>query len=292
LELSVRKHPADAVLFSGGLDSAIVLYLNPCAAVNVKFEDFGEDSEYADFISRDLNINIVRRIVDREEALEAVPEVIKVLKSFDPAIPNDLAAYFGLIEAKKLGYEKILTGDASDELFGGYSYMRDMEDLEGYIRRLSENMVFNSNRLGEELEMKILQPYIGLSEFACSIPTDLKIRKENEELFGKWILRKAFEDIIPGEIIWQSKRPLEYGSGMTGLRDIIESMVPDEEYNEAVKTCQVSFISKEHYYYYKIYMGVVGEIPKPGEEEISCPGCGAGMRKKKSHCWVCGWVRS
>ncbi|MBN2406407.1 MAG: asparagine synthase, partial [Elusimicrobia bacterium] len=122
-------YETDAVLFSGGLDSSVLLYLKRTPAVNVRFEDFGGDSGYCDIIEKDLGAEIHRRVVTRDEALDAVRKVIKILRSFDPAIPNDLAVYFGLEKAGELGYNSLMTGDGSDELFGGYSYMQDMEDL-------------------------------------------------------------------------------------------------------------------------------------------------------------------
>ncbi|MBU2494925.1 MAG: asparagine synthase, partial [Candidatus Omnitrophica bacterium] len=105
---------------------------------------------------------------------------------------------------------------------------------------------------------------------------------------GKWILRKAFEGFLPGEVIWQDKRPLEYGSGMTGLRAIIESMISDKEFEEKKRRYPVKFITKDHLYYYEIYLKEVGDIPKPGEGQKSCTGCGAGIGVSSFHCKVCG----
>ena len=53
----------------------------------------------------------------------------------------------------------------------------------------------------------------------------------------------------------------------------------------------MKFISKEHFYYYKIYKRMVGEIPLAKKGENSCPGCGIGVKKKFFHCGVCGWAQ-
>jgi len=103
-------------------------------------------------------------------------------------------------------------------------------------------------------------------------------------------LRKAFEEILPQEILWQDKRPIECGSGMAKIRDIISSEVSEKEFSRANKTCSVKFINKEHYYYYKAYKDEVGNIPEPGEGEKECPACGAGMDIYAFHCKTCGNV--
>ncbi|MBN2406961.1 MAG: hypothetical protein JXJ19_04635, partial [Elusimicrobia bacterium] len=157
---------------------------------------------------------------------------------------------------------------------------------------LTGNMYYNSNRLGEARGIVIQQPYIDTDvvDFALGVPAGVKIRHEKGSLFGKWILRKAFEDTLPAVVAWQSKRPLEYGSGMNALRGIIESGVSEEEYARVSEDCRVKFISREHYFYYSIYMEEVGFIPGPVEGEYECPGCGTGIKEGRAHCRLCGWV--
>ena len=287
---SVQRNRACALLFSGGLDTSILAALNPRAkAISVSLKSFGEDIHYAKSLAADLNLKHLHRTVEIEESVEAIPQVIKILQTFDPAIPNDLVVYFGLKQAKELGIDKIATGDGSDELFGGYSFMKEIDDLESYIKRISKLMTFSSNDIGNFFGIKIIQPFIDkeVVDLAIKIPIDLKIRKDNGKTWGKWILRKAFEDTLPKKVIWQKKRPLEYGSGMTRLRKIINSKVSDSEFEKARRTLAVKFISKEHFYYYKIYKRMVGEIPLAKKGENSCPGCGAGIKRGSFHCKIC-----
>ena len=52
---------------------------------------------------------------------------IKVLKSFDPMeIRNSAAAYVALKVARDRGLKTVMTGDAGDELFAGYSFFFDL----------------------------------------------------------------------------------------------------------------------------------------------------------------------
>ena len=153
-------------------------------------------------------------------------------------------------------------------------------------------MFFSSNALAEFLGIKIRQPYIDkkVVDFALGVPVDLKIHKDNGNVQGKWILRKTFEDKMPHEAVWQSKRPLEYGSGMTRLRDIISSKISDDEFKEKQKTYSVKFLNKEHLYYYEIYRKEVGEIPEAKKNEKPCSGCGTGLKIDAFHCKLCGHV--
>ncbi|MFH1823745.1 MAG: asparagine synthase-related protein [Candidatus Firestonebacteria bacterium] len=280
---------AEGLLFSGGLDSSILAGINPnLIGITVNLKLNGEDLKYANFLAKYLNMKHYKRIVEIDEAINSIPEIIRVLKTFDPAIPNDIAVYFGLKQAKKLGMKSVMTGDGSDELFGGYSFMKDVHNLQSYIKRISKNMSFSSNELGKYFGIKIIQPFIdkNVVDFALKIPVILKI-KENT---GKWILRKAFEDLLPPEIVWQDKRPLESGSGMTKLRRIISLKIRDEEFEEKKKAYPVKFLNKEHLYYYEIYKKELGKIPVPKTSQKKCPGCEAGMKRDAFHCKICGYV--
>ncbi len=289
----VRKDSTPFLLFSGGLDTSILAGLNPSAvAITVSLESSGEDILYAESMAKQFGLNHHHRIVTIEEALCSIPNLIKILESFDPAIPNDLVVYFGLSHAQKMGAQTIMTGDGADELFAGYDYMRGLEDLTSYLLRITASMSFNSNRLGDFFKIKISQPYLDkeLIRFALHLPLEFKIREEKEKIWGKWILRKAFEDILPREVIWQNKRPLEKGSGMSRLRDLIPRMISDEEWEKKKECYPIRFMNREHLYYYKIYREVVGEIPKPKVNEKECPYCGGGMEVSSFHCRICGGV--
>lgn len=284
----------DCVLFSGGLDSSIAAALSPCRkGILVTLGPDGPDLEYAREAAGAIGLELTHRRVTDHEAMAAIPEVIAILRSFDPAIPNDLAVYFALKEARSLGYGSVMTGDGADELFGGYSYMADMDDLDGYIRHLTQVMFFNSTILGEHFEMDVVQPFLDkeILDFALQIQGKWKIREEKGVLHGKWVLRHACEGLLPPGILWQGKRPLETGSGMTRLTAILGTAISDEEFEDKRRSSGMRFYNKAHLYYYEVYRKIVGDIPGPGPGEKACESCGAGLVGGRDHCRICGWVK-
>ncbi len=294
LTRSVQRNQSEAILVSGGIDSGIVASLAPhMKGVTVSLDGRGKDLQYISILKEAADFDIAVVTVGAEEALSAVREVVKILGSFDPAIPNDLAVYFGMKEAKRLGFQSIMTGDGGDELFGGYSYMHEMEDLDSYIRSISQSMVFSSNRIGEHFGIEVKQPYLDeqIVELALSLRKEDKIKKDKGEVWGKWVLRKAFEPFLPARFIWQDKRPLEVGSGMTCLREIICEKISDEEFERKKRRYPVSFLCKEHVFFYETYLREVGPIPGPEPDEDACPGCGTGIAGSATHCKLCGWVK-
>ncbi len=290
---AVSRNRAEGILFSGGLDSALVAaYSKNCKAISIGLESHGEDQYYAEKVANFLKLGHCHKTVTIEEAIAAIPKVIKILESFDPAIPNDVTAYLGIKCAKDMDIGSMMTGDGSDEIFAGYDFMLEIKDLKGYMARMHSAMQFSSNRIGEILKIDIRQPFLdnAFMDFSRGIDLSLKIRKENGQTRGKWILRKAFEGVLPQEILWQTKRPLEYGSGMTELRNVIESKVSDKEFEDGKRRFPIKFWNKEHFYYYTVYREVVGEIPAPKKDEKICKCCGAGMDQSAFHCKVCGDV--
>jgi asparagine synthase (glutamine-hydrolysing) len=252
------------------------------------------DLEYAKRVAqRFLYEHHLIRITENE-ALEKIPEVIKAVGSFDPALPNDLAIYVAIKEAKNLGIERVMTGDGADELFAGYSYMHELspEELNKYIRNLSNSktMYFSSNKLGDVIGVEIKQPYLDteIVDFALDIHPSLKVKEMEGRKYGKWILRKAYEKEL-GEVAWREKEPIEFGSGTTKLREIIASKISDAEFAEKKREHEMEFMNKEHLFFYEIYKEVVGEVPKAEGKANVCPLCKAELPENRFHCNICGF---
>ena len=291
---AVCRHPADGLLLSGGIDSSILaLFVPQIKALTLRLESFGDDVEYARIMAQHLGMKHEVGVVSAEKALETIPEVIGALKTYDPHIPNHVAALAALRLAKKKGIRTLMTGDGADELFAGYSYMFEKRDLGVYIRELVKRMHFSSKDLAQYVGMELSRPYLDQEflELALEIEPELKVVTEDGITWGKWILRKTFEGDLPQEVAWQEKRPFELGSGFSKLREIIDSRISDDEFEEKLRRYPLKFYSKEHLFYYEIYDRIVGQIPPPQSGEKACQGCGGGMPISATHCKICGWVQ-
>ncbi|MDI6806641.1 MAG: asparagine synthase-related protein [Candidatus Aenigmarchaeota archaeon] len=292
---AVKRNSADALLLSGGLDSSILAYLNSkVKAITVGLEN-AEDFIFAESIAKELKLKLYKHVINVEEAIEALPEVIRVEKTFNPALPNDVIIYFGLKYAKGLGAKSVMTGDGADELFAGYDYMLKFSppDLDKYIRKLSQKMYFSSNTLGDFFGLKIEQPYLDkeFKEFAVEIPPEQKVTSHFDRKFGKQILREAFKNDLSFGNVWRKKLPIELGSGLTKpLEEYISSKVSDEEFRGANPTYRIHFVNKQHLFYYKIYRKEVGKIPLAKKGEMICEWCGAGIPQQFYHCRTCGYT--
>jgi len=299
LRRAVDRHEAEAILLSGGLDTSVLAFLahergSVQKALTVVLDGaHAPDLTYARKVAQRLQLehHVIR--LTEAEALRTLPEVIAVLRSFDPALPNDLVIYTALKEAKELGITQVMTGDGADELFAGYTYLFDLsaDDLSRYIQHIAGTMQFSSNKLGAALGLGILQPYCdsALVDFALALRPELKVRERAGIVYGKWLVRRAFEAEL-GELAWRAKDPIEVGSGTAQLRSVIRSRISDAAFEAKKRAYKLAFMNKEHLYFYELYRAVVGELPEPGREAASvCPLCKVELPAAQLHCDRCGF---
>jgi asparagine synthase (glutamine-hydrolysing) len=216
--VKLRATAGVAVTLSGGVDSALIAVLAglPCIAVGAEnSHDLSAAADAAEKLDLDLTCFPVT-----EEALEAaLPDLIRVLPDLSPMnVEIGITGYFVGAAARHAGYEKILTGQAADELFGGYARYGHSSDLGLDLAR---------DFAGLSAQRERDSAAAGLSGVWYSMPymdqrVILASRKfsAGELVSGdlrKIALRKVAEKYLPAEIAWKPKKAMQYGSGVTKM---------------------------------------------------------------------------
>jgi len=295
---TVARYKHKPLLLSGGLDSSILsTIINPELTVVISFGSTSQDLIYSKIVAQKYSRFHLERIIDFDEFNRLIPNVIRILKTFDPTeVRNSTILFAGIKEVKKNGYLEVVTGDGADELFAGYNYFSkyysDPKKLQEILYELWNNMHFASKDIAYASGMKVHTPYLEepLISFARSLNVKEKVQEERGIKWGKYILRKAFEDEL-GSLVWRSKMALERGSEVDKASEFIEDAIDDEEFRTERKSSvseHVSLRTKEQLYYYRIYRTF---FPPPFEESCSvkrCPYCAASLREPGRYCDTCG----
>ncbi|KIM95155.1 hypothetical protein OIDMADRAFT_106340 [Oidiodendron maius Zn] len=182
-----------------------------------------------------------------EDGLNALSDVIYHLETFDVTTIRASTPMFLLSrKIKAMGVKMVLSGEGSDEIFGGYLYFHAAPDKEAFheetVRRvknlhLSDCLRANKSTSAWGLEARV--PFLDKQflEVAMNIdPQDKMITKEHIE---KYILRKAFDvsdepgakPYLPDHILYRQKEQFSDGVGygwIDALKDNAELHVTDE----------------------------------------------------------------
>jgi asparagine synthase (glutamine-hydrolysing) len=130
-------------------------------------------------------------------------------------------------------------------------------------------MGFSSLPMGVSLGVQTELPYLDplIRNFALTMSRDDLVGERDGQRFGKKVLREAFADLLPPEITWRVKTPIEYGSGSRALQRFVTDSVSDDEFEAARARLAaedgVSLRDKEQFFYYQIYRTI---LPPPREQ--------------------------
>ncbi len=175
-------------------------------------------------------------VFDKAEAFENVPKVVKALKTFDPMdVRNSMPVYIGLTILKKKGLKTVFTGDGLDELFGyPWQFHLNEEEMLKKQKDMWAEMGFSSIPMAKSLGMEVKQPYLDplFMDWAKKLPIKFKINMHEGVKFSKWLMRKSYEDVVPKEVIWRPKAPLEAGTGAAALQHGLESGIHRQRVHE------------------------------------------------------------
>jgi len=300
----VQRNMAEGILFSAGTDTSIIAYeavkFDPdIKALTLEFEHgTPKDKKYVEKMVEFLKLNHELLVFGHDEMVAAAEKVVEILKTFDHMeVRNSVPVYIGLTAAKNSGIKSVFTGDALDELFG-YPWQFHLSEAE-FKRELSNMwnvMHFSATPLGEAAGVKVKQPYLDplFMDYAKNVPVKLKVNMENGVKYGKWLMRKAYEGVIPNDVVWRAKAPCEQGTGTEVLPRYFDEKILDEKFEEKQKLYRdkdgVNLSTKEQLVYYEVFrknFGKPSEVynDKSGKQ---CPNCKGYVSTKTKFCKICG----
>jgi len=299
LQDSVSECRSEWIALSGGLDSSILAELlkkeNPKAITIITKDFLGTDLTYAQIIAKHAELSLSLMHVDMGEVLDSINATINILGNFnDIEIRNSIVPYIYLNSLKKKGFDSVITGDGADEVFAGYNFLLKKQDdeLVEELKRIKKIMHFPSKDIANSLNMKVETPFLNenVIKFSDSITIAEKINTKNGKRFGKWILRKAFENKIPGNIVWREKSPMQDGSGTANLTNLFNTIITDENFiqkkNEILEKDGVYIRSKESLHYYECFRKT--NSIRDTKSDNRCPDCNYEIKQDSKFCRMCG----
>ncbi|KAH9810813.1 hypothetical protein DFH28DRAFT_481100 [Melampsora americana] len=196
-----------------------------------------------------------------QEGLDAISEVIYHLETYDvTTVRASTPMYLLSRKIKSMGVKMVLSGEGSDEIFGGYLYFSQAPDpLSFYqetIKRVknlhtSDCLRANKSTMAWGLEARV--PFLDKEflELCLNVrPEDKQFGKGANQTFDsdgrpimeKYILRKAFDSnpgekaFLPDEILWRQKEQFSDGVGYSwidGLKAHAEQSIKDDQLSQA-----------------------------------------------------------
>jgi asparagine synthase (glutamine-hydrolysing) len=256
------------VFLSGGLDSTLV------AAIAAKALPKGEklqtfavgaegssDVEAARQAAEFLDSDHHERIYTQEEALAAVPHVVRAIEHFDPSLVRSAVPNYLLAEMTAKHVKVVLTGEGADELFAGYEYLREYTgdgELHDEIVRTVEGLhnlnLQRADRVTMAHGLEARVPFLDRNVIAMAMRLPAEAKFADRHTPEKRTLREAFEGWLPDELLWREKEQFGDGSGAADvLTDEIESQVSDEEFERERDELDPPLRTKEELHYYRIW---------------------------------------
>lgn len=271
------------VLLSGGLDSSVIAAITKKYASKRIESDDQEEAWYPQLHSFAVGLKgapdlvAAQKAADHigtihheinftiQEGLDAVRDVIYHLETYDvTTIRASTPMYLLARVIKSMGIKMVLSGEGSDELFGGYLYFHKAPNAQEFheetVRKLKKLYLYDCLRANKSLAAWGVEgrvPFLDKEfiDLAMTInPADKMIKDGRME---KWVVRKAFEDYLPESIAWRQKEQFSDGVGynwIDTLKEQASAKVSDADFANAAERFPFNTPqNKEEYYYRSIF---------------------------------------
>jgi len=269
-----------ACLLSGGLDSSLITAMVSKFVPTQQLQTYsigmsgGSDLKYAKMVSNHIRSNHTEIILSREDFIQAIPEVIYNIESYDTtsvraSVGNYLVSKY---ISEHSDAKVIFNGDGSDELTGGYLYFHncpsDIEFDHECKRLLADLQYFDVLRSDRSISTHGLEPRTPFLDRTfvhryLSIPCYLRNHRNGNKI-EKYLLRKSIEEIdptlLPPAVLWRTKEAFSDGvssldkSWYEIIQESLETTYSDDDLHEKSKLYSINPPkTKEQLYYREIF---------------------------------------
>lgn len=221
-------------LLSGGLDSSLVVAIATkiLGLKNVNTFSIGMsgsvDLKYAKQVADYLGTNHTEVVFTMEEGISAIPEVIKVLETYDITTIRASVGQYLLAKyiRENTNIRVLLNGDGADEAQCGYLYFYyapSEDDAHNECLRLLRNIhMYDGLRVDRTISSQGIEarvPYLDPVFIETVLFIDAKYRIPTKERMEKQLIRDAFHyvhpEILPNSVLYRIKNAFSDGVSST-----------------------------------------------------------------------------
>ena len=292
------------VLLSGGLDSSVTSAIAKKYAQKRIESDDTADAWWPQLHSFSVGLEgspdlaAARKVADHigtvhheikftiQEGLDAIKDVVYNLETYDiTTIRASTPMYLMARVIKSMGIKMVLSGEGADELFGGYLYFHKAPNAKEFheetVRKLSKLHMYDCLRANKSLASWGIEgrvPFLDKEFMDVAMRINPQDKMINGERMEKWVVRKAFEDMLPPSVAWRQKEQFSDGVGYSWI-DTLKEVVNQEVSDEQLANAKFRFplqtpTSKEEFYYRSIFEGHfpsdAAALCVPQEASVAC----------------------
>ncbi len=158
----------------------------------------------------------------------------------------------------------VLSGEGSDEIFGGYLYFHKAPDAKAFheetVRKLGKLHLYDCLRANKSLSAWGVEgrvPFLDKEFLDVAMGMNPELKMCPGKTIEKKILREAFRDMLPEEIAMRQKEQFSDGVGYSWidtLKQMTATAVSDEQMARAAERFPINPPqNKEEYFYRSIF---------------------------------------
>ena len=209
-----------------------------------------------------------------QEGLDVIRDVIYYTETYDVTTVRASTPMYLLARViKSMGIKMVLSGEGADEVFGGYLYFHKAPSARAFheetVRKLSKLHYYDCLRANKSLsawgvegrvpflDKEFLDVAMNINPQTKMCGIDPSSDGQKHFIIEKKIVREAFSDMLPREIVWRQKEQFSDGVGyawIDTLKKITSEAVTDEQMAHARERFPINPpLNKEEYYYRSIF---------------------------------------